>query len=65
MNSPYNNAPPPITQSTCPTFGKVRGRKPKRKQQDNQVGSTNKRSKLEVPYSQVNLDTLFTRPQGW
>lgn len=52
MNSPYNNAPPPITQSTCPTFGKVRGRKPKRKQQDNQVGSTNKRSKLEVPYSQ-------------
>ena len=55
MNSPYNNAPPPITQSnSCPsTLSKVRGNRKKRKQQDNQTGNTNKRSKLEVPYSQV------------
>ena len=54
MNSPYNNAPPPLTQhTTLPAFGKGRGTRKKRKQQDNTGNYNSKKSKVEVPYSQV------------
>jgi len=53
MNSPYNNAPPPTQQSTCPPFGKGRGTRKKRKPQDTTGGNANKKNKVEIPYNQV------------
>ena len=63
MNSPYNNAPPPL-QSSFPAFGKGRGTRKKRKQQDYAGTNTNKKSKVEVPYSQVSTGNI-SRPTIW
>lgn len=51
MNSLYSNPPPPPQPSNL-NLGKGRNTRKKRKQQDNYSSNTNKKSRVEIPYTE-------------
>lgn len=52
MNSPFNNAPPPVTANSTLTNNKARGPRKRKKNQDNSNPNGSKKSKLEVSNKQ-------------
>jgi len=55
MNSPFNNAPPPVTANSFNNVGKGRGQRKRKKNQDNSASNGSKKSKLDLNYKQQKL----------